>query len=409
MKKPGLMYFVVSLLLAFSLGCSNQNLKMNYRTFHDDYELIRSGDPEMKLLKDDEGKGMIIVSPGYQGKVFTSSFNGMEGRSLGWVNEEAIKSKDIDPQMNAYGGENRLWIGPEGSKYSIFFAPGEDLIFEDWNTPPPLDSERWKIENIGDRFVVMSHEMKLLNHVGSQFHVRIVRTVSLLKGQEISENLDILLNPDLNMVAYETINVLINSGANEWTRKTGSICIWMLDMFAPSDETIIIVPFKAQTDQVTNAITSDYFGAISSDRLVRKGDKLFFLADGKSRGKLGVAATHALPWAASYDSGNKTFTFVQFDLDPNAVYLNQEWRVDSNPFLGDAVNAYNDGPLEDGSQLGPFYELESCSPGAFLKGGESLRHAHHVYHFSGDDNQLAPVIEKLTGMKIKNLNRNIFK
>ena len=23
--------------------------------------------------------------------------------------------------MNAYGGENRLWLGPEGGKYSLFF------------------------------------------------------------------------------------------------------------------------------------------------------------------------------------------------------------------------------------------------------------------------------------------------
>ena len=49
-------------------------------------------------------------------------------------------------------------------------------------------------------------------------------------------------------------------------------------------------------------------------------------------------------------------------METDAAYLNQEWNLDGDPFIGDAVNAYNDGPLEDGSQMGPFYELESVSP-----------------------------------------------
>ena len=35
-----------------------------------------------------------------------------------------------------------------------------------------------------------------------------------------------------------------------------------------------------------------------------------------------------------------------------------------NPYCGDVINAYNDGPTEDGSMMGPFYEIETSSPGA---------------------------------------------
>ena len=46
-------------------------------------------------------------------------------------------------------------------------------------------------------------------------------------------------------------------------------------------------------------------------------------------------------------------------------YVNSLWEIQDEPFRGDVVNSYNDGKLEDGTQLGPFYELESSSPAAF--------------------------------------------
>ena len=83
--------------------------------------------------------------------------------------------------------------------------------------------------------------------------------------------------------------------------------------------------------------------------------------------------------AASYDHLNKLLTITTFNISSELPYLNQEWNTDADPFKGDAVNAYNDGPLEDGSQMGPFYELESVSPGAFLSPGQRMEHFHNVY------------------------------
>ena len=40
--------------------------------------------------------------------------------------------------MNAFGGEDRLWLGPEGGQYSIFFRAGDPFDLEHWQTPPPL-------------------------------------------------------------------------------------------------------------------------------------------------------------------------------------------------------------------------------------------------------------------------------
>ena len=69
-------------------------------------------------------------------------------------------------------------------------------------------------------------------------------------------------------------------------------------------------------------------------------------------------------------------------------------------FDGDVMNSYNDGPLENGGQLGPFYELESSSPAAFLKPGESLHHFHHVFHFTGEKHELNKITETLFGTNL---------
>ena len=73
----------------------------------------------------------------------------------------------------------------------------------------------------------------------------------------------------------------------------------------------------------------------------------------------------------------------------------------------DVLNAYNDGPLEDGSIMGPFLELESGSPAALLAPGESLQHRHNVFHFVGGDKYLSPLTEGLFGISIQEL-KSIF-
>jgi hypothetical protein len=93
-----------------------------------------------------------------------------------------------------------------------------------------------------------------------------------------------------------------------------------------------------------------------------------------------------------------------FTIEPGAKYLNQEWNTTKPSFSGDAMNAYNDGPLEDGSQMGPFYEIESVSPAAFLKPAQSLTHKHSVYHFTGSEVALNRIAVKSFGVSLDAIN-----
>lgn len=68
--------------------------------------------------------------------------------------------------------------------------------------------------------------------------------------------------------------------------------------------------------------------------------------------------------------------------------------MQDNPFAGDAVNAYNDGPI-NGHQMGRFYEVESSSPAAALEPGQTLVHRNAVIHFTGDKEALNKISMQL--------------
>ena len=107
-------------------------------------------------------------------------------------------------------------------------------------------------------------------------------------------------------------------------------------------------------------VTSDYFGEIPANRLVDDNNgTLYFKTDGKSRGKLGMNAKRTKSIAGNYDPITRRLTIVTFEVDPKATYLNQEWNPEKDPLVGDALNAYNDGPLDDGDIMGPFFELKA--------------------------------------------------
>ena len=50
--------------------------------------------------------------------------------------------------------------------------------------------------------------------------------------------------------------------------------------------------------------------------------------------------------------------------------------------------------------MGPFYEIESVSPAAFLKPGQSIVHKQAVYHFTGDEKVLDVISKKLLGTSL---------
>ena len=415
MKKRNKFKGVVAAALiggVFTLSCCGnrktaESMKINYEkgTFGYDLNYLSEKD-SLIVLKSEDEKAQVILSARYQAKVFTSTANGPEGRSHGFVNYKFFDAGVVDEHMNGFGGENRLWLGPEGGEYSIFFEPGKEQVYANWHTPKAIDIEKWEVRDATTGSATFTKEMSLQNYKGNHLQIAAERTVSLITGSEIATTLGISIPENVGAVAYSTENRITNQNNFEWTPETGTVCIWMLDMFIPSDSAVTIIPYHTgEETELGKVATSDYFGQIPADRLIDENGILYFKTDGRARGKLGMNAKRTTTVAGNYDPVSGRLTIVTFDAVPEAVYLNQEWNPERNPLTGDALNAYNDGPLDDGSIMGPFLELESSSPAAFLKPGEALTHQHNVYHFVGNEDSLSPISEKILGVSLYKVKR----
>jgi hypothetical protein len=351
----------------------------------------------------------ITLVPAWQGRVMTSTAEGDKGYSFGWINHKLVASGKIQPHINAFGGEERLWLGPEGGQFSIFFRKGSDFVYDQWQTPAFLDTTPFDVISVTDSSALFEFDVETENYSGTRFIFRIEREVTLLSPEATRKQTGIDVT-GLNSVAYRSGNKLINKGDQKWSKETGLLSIWMLGMFNPSPSVIIAIPFKpGDENKMGPAVNDNYFGKISGDRLKVSGNHIFFRADGKSRGKIGLPPLRATGTMGSYDSSNNILTLLICRLpEGKTEYVNSAWKIQDKPFSGDALNSYNDGPLEDGSQMGPFYELESSSPAADLKPGEALEHIQFTIHLTGSKELLNNVAVKVLGVSLGEI-ENAFK
>jgi hypothetical protein len=362
------------------------------------------------MLRSEDGAAMVAVNPDLQGRVMTSTAGGPDGPSFGWINRELLASKANDPHMNAFGGEDRFWLGPEGGQFSIFFRPGEPFDLAHWFTPPPVNEGPFEVVSRAADRIVFRKAMRLVNYSGTVFDLEVERMISLLGPPDLAA-LGISVPPGVATVAFRSENRITNTGENPWIRDSGLLSIWILGMFNPSPATTIVVPFKRGPEAELGPVVNDaYFGKVPAERLVVGDGVIFFSGDGLFRSKIGIAPRRALPFAGSYDAELGVLTIVHLTVPEGAAdYVNSMWRIQEDPYAGDVVNSYNDGPASPGAKpMGPFYELESSSPAAALAPGQFLSHAHTTMHFRGDANALDAVARQVFGAGIEEI-RNALK
>ncbi|MVM38306.1 hypothetical protein GO730_13220 [Spirosoma sp. HMF3257] len=337
------------------------------------------------------GDARALICPAYQGRVMTTTADGHA--SYGWINYELIKSRKLLPHMNAFGGEDRFWLGPEGGQYALYFKKGDPFDGDHWQTPAAIDSEPFKLSDKTQTSATFARIVSLPNYAGTQFDIGIERTVTLLGKAEIEKQLAIS-SDSLKVVGIRSDNVIMNQGKQAWTTQTGMPSIWILGMMNASPESMIIVPYREGPGQPVN---DAYFGKVPSDRLQMGKTAALFKADAKYRSKIGVSPARATNWIGSYDAATKTLTLVTFDFDPkDHQYVNSAWEHQKDPYSGDVINAYNDGPMKPGQpQMGHFYELESSSPAANLAPGGKRQHRHTTFHLQGSEQQLNQLAKRL--------------
>jgi hypothetical protein len=399
MKHHNIIIAAAVTLMATTVLSSDQ---VTRATFGDDLAFLKRY-LDVIVLADQQGSAKVAVTPTWQGRVITSTAGGDEGVSFGWINRELIASRKIQQHINPFGGEDRFWMGPEGGQFSIFFAKGAKFELSDWYTPAPFDTLPFRAASQSPDRVRFTSEFTLTNYSDIRFEVAVAREVRLLSAASAWKQLGLDAIQGVRVVAFESDNRITNAGKNPWKKESGLLSIWILGMFNPSPASNIVVPAQAGPESRLGAkVTSDYFGPVPVERLVIKNDVIFLSADGRFRSKIGISPRRSKGILGSYDAEKQVLTLVQFTQPPGVTeYVNSLWRLQDDPYGGDAANAYNDGPPAPGVKpLGPFYELESSSPAAALTPGESLSHVHRTIHMTGAETALDSIARAKLGVSL---------
>ena len=379
-----------------------ENISFEKGTFGYDKNFLKEYYPKTLVLENlDKSTGIAIV-PELQGRVMTSKLAGDAGMGFGWLNYDFIQSKKVNEKFNPVGGEERFWLGPEGGQFAYFFEPGSTFDFTNWRVPASIDREPFDIVEKKTSSVAFKKKIHLVNYSGAEFHIEVQRTIKLLDNDAIKELLG-LKHLNVTAVGYETDNTLTNVGKNEWKRETGLPSIWLLGMFISSPETTVVIPIKEGASKALGKpVNDDYFGKVPDDRLITTPSAIFFKADGNYRSKIGVSPLRANTLMGSYDAKHNVLTILQIK-EPNQTegYVNSAWKLQEDPYNGDVLNSYNDGKLEDGSQMGPFYELESSSPALALQPNESYSHIQKTYHLTGSKTSLDSISKEVFGVNLE--------
>lgn len=383
----------------------NQYLKGSYGY---DKAFFKKNNIATLELNDSLSGASVLIVPGYQGRVMTSTSGGNSGKSYGWINYSLIGSGNLNSQFNPFGGEERLWLGPEGGPFSVYFRKGDDQIFANWKVPDVLDTVAFDIVAAGKDFAEFHKDFSLTNASGTEMQIGIERSIRLLNLPETEKTIGVGLDDSISLVAYESENTLQNKGTNNWTSSNGFLSIWMLAMFNPSEKGIVFIPFKPGNESdLGRIVNDDYFGKVPADRLLVKDNVIFFKTDGKYRSKIGISPKRALPFCGSYDPVEGVLTLLWYSAPEQQVYyVNSKWGRQDDPLNGDAINSYNDGPVEDGSVMGPFYEIESSSPAALLEAGSRIKHTQRIFHIRGDKTKLTMITKKLFGLSLEQIEKS---
>ena len=358
---------------------------------------------ETIVLENGHG-GQVAVVPAYQGRTMTSSATPASSNSYGWINYDLIARGKRDPVVNLYGGEDRFWISPEGGQFSVFFDPEDPMELTHWRTPAVIDTEPFDLVGRTTSSLSFQKRGRMTNYSRFTFEMQFDRIVIVPDPETAAARYSIDLS-GLQTVAHESHNRLTNVGDQNWTPETGLIGIWVLCMNEPSPQATVVIPYQSgNAAERGNIVNSDYFGMLGPDRLIvdEQDELIYFLGDGQFRSKLGLQRARVQPTLGSWDPVGGTLSIVDFNLpekSPNG-YTNNLWEIQDDPFAGDVINSYNDGPNETGGMLGPFFELETISPALALRPGEGYTHIHRTLRLEGERDALNAAAKTVFGVSL---------
>jgi hypothetical protein len=360
--------------------------------------------------------GKVIVSPLLQGRVMTTRVGAAD--STGFICYREIQEGEKHEGFNNFGGQDRFWLGPEGGRHSLYFAPGIVQSRENWKVPENLDRGPFPvIATLVDR-VRMERPLEFASTSGTNFQAKVEREVGLIPQADMKRALKVALETGTSYVGSYSENRLTNTGPEVWVKEAGIPNIWILGQFVPGRRAVIIAPVKDSSDPGYR--DEDYFGKVPPSRLkvlpASAGKAVLLLADGWAEGKFGVSwksvvlspdASRRMGVAGSFDFDRNLLIVVRFDVPESpADYASSFWKGTHGDWEGDLFQCYNSDRSKTPDERYAFYELESVSPNPALAPGQTVAHRQETHCFQGEYPRLKELASKILGIDLDEVRKS---
>ncbi len=353
-----------------------------------------------------EGESYVAISPKLQGRVMTSTLGGDEGYSIGWINRDLIASGNSETHLKNFGGEDRLWIGPEGTELSVFFGAGDLFVGDNWRIPADLSKEPWELKARTNFQARLEKEANLENARGEKFKVRAMREISYISKANAAKILGVEIPESVRMVAFQSLNRITNLSEKTWSAETGILNLSVMSCFHANASTYAFIPYNPGAPEKIGGIIKDpYNESVGGDRLSIAPDYVRMRVDGTKLGEITMNPNRSKGIIGSYDSERNILTVITYIRPASPKkYLPANWRRTNDLFEGDALSVFNNGPAHQGTfKADKFYETSTYSPAIALEPGKSQLHVQRIFHFEGSEYELGLLSEKLLGIPMSKL------
>jgi hypothetical protein len=324
------------------------------------------------------------------------------GRMAVALNEGRVASFAFGPFTKPLGQE-RLWLAPEWGPFSLFHEQGVEQNRGTYHQPEVFQGGYDVIWRKPD-LVTVARAMSLENASGHRLDMTVERTFRPLTIEDVELALNVGLPHDVKYVGFASENRLMYPGDSAWTEAAGTAALWPISSFPATDETVVIAPYDRRG--TGSEVYGGYLGEPGSDRLIVDGEHgvILFRADGQSLGKIGLNAARAEEVIGAIDFQRNVLMIVHHDQMAKSRYINMRpTQAEGEVFEGDAVLAYN----HSGTDGEHYFNLETVGPALTLEPGQSVAHHHRTLVFGGDVEQLSAISEKVLGVALADVRRQM--
>ncbi len=372
------------------------------RRISDILRLLRKTGHEPVVLRGDNARRIVVVTPSLVGRVLCTGFEGIDGATDSYILEEQIRKgftkSQPGGQWAVFGGEERVWLAPEHGKYGFFSPPGKPQTAENYTVPEPMNSTRFQpIDVAADgKRVSFAADMSLVNCAGTPIDVKITREVAVAEYCPYTQG----VSDQVEFVGFASTTYVQNTGRKPWSKETGAVSIWTLGQFTAREHSVVIMPYRAgSVEDLGPPVSTEYFRIETIDGKPTdtkywsvRDDVVLLKASGVVSTKLELMARRSLGRIASIDLKRHSMCILEFDSYPELEYVaSYPLPYAGDAYRGGAASSY---VLSDQWGIAPFYELECCSPALFLQPGEKHGHRTRTYRLRGNKEALFKICKR---------------